>query len=134
MHRKIPLPRSWNRRVKSAVLQILALSHYGFTALIARAANDRNRPTRMTAEIDRLQQALALPDQVVNSREWVRRNHGRTAAVNLGGSDHGGVRRRSTEPPHTFAPRALSPSSPRVTPGSDAIASRSFPIRRDQFG
>jgi len=60
MHRKIPLPRSWNRGVKSAVLQILALSHYSFTALLAGAAHDRNRPTRLQAEIDRLQQELAL--------------------------------------------------------------------------
>jgi transcriptional regulator with XRE-family HTH domain len=60
MRRKIPLPRSWNRRVKSAVLQILALSHYSFTARLARAAHDRNRPTRLQAEIDRLQQELAL--------------------------------------------------------------------------
>jgi len=28
MRRKIPLPRSWNRRAKTTVLQILALSHY----------------------------------------------------------------------------------------------------------
>ena len=27
MSRKIPLPRGWNRRVKSVILQILALSH-----------------------------------------------------------------------------------------------------------
>jgi len=60
MPRKIPLPRSWNRRVKSAVLQILALSHYTFAGLIARAVHDRNRQTPMRAEIDRLQQELAL--------------------------------------------------------------------------
>ena len=28
MHRKIPLPRGWNRQAKSAILHILALSHY----------------------------------------------------------------------------------------------------------
>ncbi len=28
MHRKIPLPRGWKRRVRSWVLHILALSHY----------------------------------------------------------------------------------------------------------
>ena len=28
MNRKIPLPRGWNRRAKSAILHILALSHY----------------------------------------------------------------------------------------------------------
>ena len=38
MHHKIPLPRGWNRRAKSAILHILALSHYTFTVLLARAA------------------------------------------------------------------------------------------------
>ncbi len=31
MNHKIPLPRSWNRRSKSAILHILALSPYSFT-------------------------------------------------------------------------------------------------------
>ena len=60
MHRKIPLPRSWNRRAKSTVLQILALSHYTFTSLVARAANSRDRQARLRAEVDRLSQELAL--------------------------------------------------------------------------
>ncbi len=37
MHRKIPLPRGWKRRTKAAILQILALSHYAFTVMLARA-------------------------------------------------------------------------------------------------
>ncbi len=60
MPRKLPLPRGWNRRVKSSILHILALSHYTFTALIARAANDRDLRTRRRAEIDRLNHELAL--------------------------------------------------------------------------
>ena len=35
MSRKIPLPRAWNRRAKTAIQQILALSHYAFTAMMA---------------------------------------------------------------------------------------------------
>ena len=42
MHPRIPLPRGWNRHTKAAIVQILALGHYGFTALVARAANDRS--------------------------------------------------------------------------------------------
>ncbi len=42
MPRKIPLPRAWNRRAKAAILQILALSHHTFTALLARAMNERS--------------------------------------------------------------------------------------------
>ena len=38
VRRNIPLPRGWKRRVKSTVLQVLALSHYAFTALLARSA------------------------------------------------------------------------------------------------
>ena len=41
MHRKIPLPRGWKRRTKAAIIHILAISHCTFTALPARAANDR---------------------------------------------------------------------------------------------
>ncbi len=39
---KLPLPRGWNRRTKAAILQILALSQYAFTALLARATNERS--------------------------------------------------------------------------------------------
>ena len=60
MHRKIPLPRGWNRRTKAAILQILALSHYTFTAMVARAATERSRRARLRAEIDRLNHELAL--------------------------------------------------------------------------
>ena len=42
MDRNIPLPRGWNRRTKAAILQILALSHYAFTAVLTRAANERS--------------------------------------------------------------------------------------------
>ncbi len=42
MPRQIPLPRGWNRRVKSSILHVLALSHYTFTALLARAMNERS--------------------------------------------------------------------------------------------
>ena len=42
MHRKISVPRGWNRRVKSSILHILALSHYTFSALLAGAANERS--------------------------------------------------------------------------------------------
>ncbi len=47
-----PLPRGWKRRVRSSVLHILALSHYTYTALLARAAHsmqeryDRKRASR----------------------------------------------------------------------------------------
>ncbi len=57
---KLPLPRGWKQRVRSSILHILALSHYTFIVLVARAANDRNRRTRIRAEIDRLEHEIAL--------------------------------------------------------------------------
>ncbi len=60
MNHKIPLPRGWSRRAKSAILHILALSHYTFTAMLARAANQRNRRARLQAEIERLSHEIAL--------------------------------------------------------------------------
>ncbi len=38
MRTRLPLPRGWNRRAGSSIVHILALSHYTFTALLARAA------------------------------------------------------------------------------------------------
>ncbi len=60
MHHKIPLPRGWNRRAKSAILHILALSHYSFTVLLARAAQSKNRHIRFQARIDRRDREIAL--------------------------------------------------------------------------
>ncbi len=36
MHRKIPLPRGWKRRVRSSVLHILAVGHHAATCPIRR--------------------------------------------------------------------------------------------------
>ncbi len=47
MHRKMPLPRGWKRRVRSALVHILALSHYTFPALLAKAALSKNRQIRL---------------------------------------------------------------------------------------
>jgi hypothetical protein len=60
MQPRIPLPRGWRRLTKSAIVQPLALSHYAFTIMLARANNDRSRSTRRRAKIDRLNQELAL--------------------------------------------------------------------------
>ncbi len=42
MRTRLPLPRGWKRRVKSSILHILALSHYTFTADLARTATERS--------------------------------------------------------------------------------------------
>lgn len=60
MQPKIPLPRSWNRRVRAIILQVLALSHYGFTAALASAANVWDPHPPLHAAIDRLEHDVAL--------------------------------------------------------------------------
>ncbi len=57
---KLPLPRGWKRRVRSSVLHILALSHYTFAVLLARAANSKNRQVRLRAQIDRRDNEIVL--------------------------------------------------------------------------
>jgi transposase InsO family protein len=46
--------------VKSSILQILALGHYTFTAVLARAAHARDRRIRGRAEVDRLTGEIAF--------------------------------------------------------------------------
>ena len=46
---KLPLPRGWKRRVRSPVPHILALSHYTFAALLARA--ERHGPQDVCLEV-----------------------------------------------------------------------------------
>ncbi len=62
MPSQVPLPRGWNRRTKAAILQILALSHYAFTALLGRAANERNSSTAKV--LRRLMLLLPPPAEV----------------------------------------------------------------------
>ncbi len=77
MTSKLPLPRGWKRRVRSAVLHILALSHHTFTALLARAALSKVRQIRLQARIDRRDHEIALLQEelrIKNARmERVRR-------------------------------------------------------------
>ena len=60
MHKKLPLPRGWNRHVKSSVLQVLSLAHYCFFTVRGWAAESGSRRARMQAENDHLEQEMAL--------------------------------------------------------------------------
>ena len=57
MRPKIPLPRAWNRRAKSAILYILALSHY----MLALSTTIRRRSWGSR---------IAVPVQPCNNRLW----------------------------------------------------------------
>ena len=57
---KIPLPRGWNQKVRSAVLHVLSLAQY--TAVYTRswAADSANQRVRLKADLDRADQKIVL--------------------------------------------------------------------------
>ena len=63
-HSEFPLPRSWPRRVRSAVLQAISLAHFSLTFARGRAAHHRSTLIRLRQEKDRLRQEVNL------MREW----------------------------------------------------------------
>jgi len=75
---KLPLPRGWKRRVRSSVLHILALSHYTFTALLAKAAQSRNRQVRLPGQqpATLLRSALKVLESVSISGDSISAHYG----------------------------------------------------------
>ncbi len=57
---EIPLPKSWDTHVKSAILHIIALAQYALTYSRSWAADSTNQRVRLKAENDRLMQEVAL--------------------------------------------------------------------------
>ena len=57
---RIPLPRDWPRRVRSAVLHAICLARFSLTSTRSWAANSWNARIRLKAENDRLRHELAL--------------------------------------------------------------------------
>ena len=57
---RIPLPRNWPRRVRSAVIHAISLAHFSLTSTRSWAANSWNARVRLKAENQRLRQELAL--------------------------------------------------------------------------
>ena len=58
--RRIPLPRHWSRRVRSAIVHAASMATIAFTHAVARAANHPDARIRAQAEIVRLQCELDL--------------------------------------------------------------------------
>ncbi len=69
---KLSLPRGWKHRVRSSVLHILALSHYTFTALLAKAALSKNRQVRLQVREHRIATVAARRENALE----VRRSRG----------------------------------------------------------
>lgn len=57
---KVPLPKNWNRHVKSAILHVVSLTQYAVAYTRSWAADSSNARVRLTAERDRLEQEVAL--------------------------------------------------------------------------
>jgi len=72
---RIPLPKGWQCRVKTAVLHAIALAHYAIVYARAWAADSINARGRLSAENDRLQEECAL------LREKLRIKDARTAQI-----------------------------------------------------
>ena len=52
----IPVPSGWPKNVRSAVLHVVSLAHYGITCARGWAANSINARVRLAADNDRLKQ------------------------------------------------------------------------------
>ena len=56
----IPMPKGWQRHVRSAVLHVISLAQYATVYTRSWAVNSMNGRVRLKAERDRLLQELAL--------------------------------------------------------------------------
>ena len=52
---KLPIPRGWNKRVQSAILQAISLGRHCFFSIVGRMANSSATVDRVVAENERLQ-------------------------------------------------------------------------------
>lgn len=58
--RKLVLPTSWSRGVRSALLHVVSLAQYAAVYTRSWAAESRNARVRLKADNDQLQQEVAL--------------------------------------------------------------------------
>jgi transposase InsO family protein len=56
----VPLPKHWNKHIKSAIVHVISLAQYATAYTRSWAAESRNARVRLTAVKDRLEQELAL--------------------------------------------------------------------------
>ncbi len=54
MEAKIPIPKSWNKRVQAAILQAISLGRHCFVSIVGRMANSPNAIDRIVAENEHL--------------------------------------------------------------------------------
>ncbi len=70
----IPLPKGWTKRVKSALIQSVALAVSALTLAHGRASTSRGRRKRLTAEFDRATTETALLNEelLIKDDRWSR--------------------------------------------------------------
>ncbi len=66
---KIPLPRKWTDRFRSAVLHVIGLAQYATIYTRSWAADSRNARMRLKAENDRLRQEVALLEEEIRIKD-----------------------------------------------------------------
>jgi len=57
---RLPLPKGWPNRIRSAVIHVISLAHFSLTFARSVAANSINARIRLKAESSRLRQEIAL--------------------------------------------------------------------------
>ena len=57
---QIPLPKAWNKHVRSAMLHVISLSQYAAVYTRSWAVNSINGRVRLKAEKDQMEEELAL--------------------------------------------------------------------------
>src|SRR5436309_2594083 len=75
MQSSMALPKSWTRRVRSAVLHVVSLAQYSLAYVRGWAVNSTDPRLRLKAEFEQLQQELAL------LREEIRIKDARMAQI-----------------------------------------------------
>lgn len=87
---RIPLPKSWTKRVRIAMAHVVALARYATAYTRGWAANSLNVRVRLNAENDRLHEALGL------LREEIRIKDARMALITPQRRPHYPTRREPT--------------------------------------
>ncbi len=57
---RLPLPKGWPQRIRSAVIHVISLAHFSLTFARSVAANSINARIRLQAENSRLRQEIAI--------------------------------------------------------------------------
>jgi len=65
----IPLPKNWTASVKLGVLHVISLAYCAMTYTRGSAANSRNSRIRLAADVDRLENEVALLKETMGHKD-----------------------------------------------------------------